>query len=98
MTMSSLLTSAVNSGGMKTRWNACYACHNALKNECFTGTRDLKPCVVSTQRRWCSKICFIIIVIVFFFFIFFLIDGTNLNYCTIMTLKASIKIHYAMQN
>ena len=34
--MCSLLTEAVNNGGMKTRWNACYACHNALKNDYFT--------------------------------------------------------------
>ena len=33
--MCSVLTEAVNNGGMKTRWNACYACHNALKNSCF---------------------------------------------------------------
>lgn len=34
--MCSLLIGTINSGGMKTRWNACYACHNALKNSCFT--------------------------------------------------------------
>ena len=52
--MCSLLTDAVNNGGMKTRWNACYACHNALSNECFTS--HYKQCIVCKNIHVCMMI------------------------------------------
>ena len=53
--MCSLLTDAVNNGGMKTRWNACYACHNALSNECFTS--HYNQCMVCTNIHNYIHVC-----------------------------------------
>lgn len=33
--MCSLLAASINTGIMKSRWNACYACYNAFSNPAF---------------------------------------------------------------
>lgn len=39
--MCSLLAGSINVGVMKTRWNACYACHNAFSNVWFVEHCDM---------------------------------------------------------